>query len=152
MIVLCSLLIVISFYWVIAGFTQFGFMNNGLPSTGFFPTLAGMLVFCLSISCLILYLIRSKKTQDSNTENPMISFIPKKWIPLFLIVYSGIAILIFNYVGTITAIFLICFSWTFVINRKTIAQSLLFSSIVPAAIYLIFVVWLNTPFPKGLLI
>ncbi len=161
MIYICSLFLIISAYWIIEGFVKYGFMTNGLPDVGFFPILAGFMVFLLSLFSLIMAIRKTLSAKTEKTEKEaaedddqygLVSFIPRKWIPLFALAYSIVLILVFYYIGTITAVFLTCFSWSFLVFKKTIVKSLIFSVSVAVVVYLVFVLWLNTPFPKGLLI
>ena len=159
MLVLCLIFLGISLFWIIEGISKYGFMENSLPTMGFFPILAGILVFSLSLVCLIKSIFdyrsgvgRQSKSEDTSSDPLMVSFVPKKWIPLAALIYSGILVLIFYYVGVITAVFLTGMSWMIGICRKSFFKAFIFSIVISAIIYGVFVLWLNTPFPNALLI
>ena len=144
-------------YWVQQGIFVYKFWIKGLPGSGFMPVLFGVLLMVLSGFLLVKDLRR--KIEKSNNTNPpededVISSKPNEkypeWIrPLIPAVYTLLAIGLMVVAGMVPAMFLTAFIWLFFIGKIKLGKSLLISIIITLIVYLVFVLWLRIPFPRG---
>ena len=128
--------IIAGIVYMIMGITKYGVWEGISISGGFMPLVCGgfLTLFC------VLMLISKIKKADS---------IDKKAL---LPVGAMIAILLCNYlVGLLGACIVVGFLWLKFVEKFSWAKSLLVSVVMFAAVYGIFRLWLNVPFPTGLL-
>ncbi|HKM08656.1 MAG TPA: tripartite tricarboxylate transporter TctB family protein [Sphaerochaeta sp.] len=144
-------------YWVQQGIFVYKFWIKGLPGSGFMPVLFGVLLMVLSGFLLIQDLRRkiekSDSTNSSGDEDEISSKPDEKypeWIrPLIPAVYTLLAIGLMVVAGMVPAMFLTAFIWLFLIGKIKLGKSLLISIIITLVVYLVFVLWLRIPFPRG---
>ncbi len=148
-----GLLVFMSVVWGWKSVFEYKLISNGLPANGFFPFFASLIVFCL---CLF-DIIRTIKKKDfikvnKNEESDLLYFLPTWFRPIFVAMYLMINVVIFRYVGVITATFTTCFFWLVFISKEKVLRSVIISVVLSAVIYLVFVFWLRVSFPRGILI
>ena len=96
----------------------------------------------LTLFCVLMLISKIKKGEKADS-------IDKKAL---LPVGAMIAILLCNYlVGLLGACIVVGFLWLKFVEKFSWAKSLLVSVVMFAAVYGIFRLWLNVPFPTGLL-
>lgn len=152
-----GLFIISSILWMILGIVNYGFWGKGLPDDGFFPFLSAALTFSLCVSDLVLHVCKKGKhnpfsQKEKQEDSDVLSFVPQKLKPFFITGYIVLGTFILQYVGVLTATFSMCLVWLVYIARKPVVHSLIYTSVVTVVIYLIFMVWLRIPFPRGFLI
>lgn len=131
------LAIIIGLYWVIQGFVYGLWVQNG-PGGGFLPVIGGLMAILFSLA--VLWKDRKEKAPSGFT-----------WMA-FLPAAALLGMVFFSYlVGLIISIAVFIFLWLIFAEKWNPLNSLVISLGTLVAIYCIFVVWLNVPFPKGLL-
>lgn len=144
-------------YWVQQGIFVYKFWVKGLPGSGFMPVLFGLLLMVLT-GFLLVQIVRKKiKKKDSEVAIEELDDQPTKdtdsypaWLrPLIPALYTLISIGLMVVVGVVPAMFLTAFIWLFFIAKIKIGKSLLVTVIVTLVVYLVFVLWLKIPFPRG---
>lgn len=124
-------------YWVIEGF-RLEVWDRISPGPGFFPVLVGMLTILFSI----LLFKESRMKKNSNMKKEELKWLIKVPLMAFVIVFA------MNYVGTIVALFVFFLLWFKLIEKFNWKKTLILSICIMLVIYLIFVRWLQVPFPK----
>ncbi len=153
------LIFLVGGYWVQQGIFVYKFWLKGVPGSGFLPVLFGTLLMIFSGYLIVLSLRkRSTRTDDGIEEKESADEKPKKaegkyptWIrPLVPAVYTLLAIGLMVVAGVIPAMFLTAFIWLFGISKVKLGKSLLITSIMTLFVFLVFVLWLRIPFPRGI--
>ena len=125
--------------YMLTGILRYGLWKGISISGGFMPLLCGGLVALFSALMLISKIKKGEKAEKMDAE----AFRP---------VGAMVAILLCNYlVGLLGACIVVAFLWLKFIEKYSVGKSLLVSVIMFAAVYGIFRLWLNVPFPEGLL-
>ncbi|MGE4283946.1 MAG: tripartite tricarboxylate transporter TctB family protein [Clostridia bacterium] len=129
---------IISIIFIYLGLTRFGFWQSGRgPMSGFYPSLISIVL--LFISILAFFQAFKEKASVFPKEN-------------WLVALSVILILAGTYLlGMLVSILLYIFFWVRYIEKcswKTTIKSVLF---IGGIVFIVFVLWLGVPFPKGLL-
>ncbi|SFP70053.1 Tripartite tricarboxylate transporter TctB family protein [Oscillibacter sp. PC13] len=125
--------------YMLTGILRYGIWKGISIGGGFMPLLCGGLVTLFSVLMLISKIKKGEKAEK---------FDKKALIP----VGAMIAILLCNYlVSLLGACIVVAFLWLKFIEKYSVRKSLLVSVIMFAAVYGIFRLWLNVPFPEGLL-
>lgn len=130
----CALMGLIALYM---GLFQYGFWIDGGPGGGFLPTLMGVLILILSI----LVIVQKKDGEDNKLEI-------KQFIPAGMII---VATIIINLIGMIGTVFVLVFSWLKFLEKYNYKRSGIISILVTIFIYGVFKLWLQVPFPMGIL-
>jgi hypothetical protein len=129
-----SLLSSLAFIWIYIAITEYGLWNDG-PQGGFMPTLAASILLIFSVVTLC------------SKQNKQITIRLNEFTPvIFIITLIGVT----QVLGLITAIVFMMFLWLRVMAKYPWRFSSITASSVAAVIWLIFVKWLNVPFPTGL--
>lgn len=148
-----TLIFLIGGYWVQQGLLVYKFWLKGVPGSGFMPVIFGAFLMMLS-GFLAFKAVRkrvvgtedagqTKESKGSDAKYPT-------WIrPLVPAVYSMLSIVLMVTVGVIPTIFLTAFIWLLVVSKIRLGKSLFVSLIVTVCVYLVFVLWLRIPFPRG---
>ena len=71
--------------------------------------------------------------------------------PLLAVAITAVYVVVFDDVGAITSVVVLVASWLALVERKSIAVSVLTGVLTGAVVWLLFDKFLKTPFPKGLL-
>ncbi len=131
--------IIASIYWIVMGFTKYGFWVRRGPGGGFLPIIGGIIVLVFSI----LLLLSHRKNKDDKVEFSWLAFLaPAGLLALVLCSYL---------LGMIISMALYIFLWLFICEKYKWTKSALISFCTVAIIYAIFIVWLSVPMPKGVL-
>lgn len=151
-IILSVVLILVSTVWIGIGLFDLGMWIPGVSAdSGFMPVLFGT----LTLVCAVLLLIQSAKkyaardkSQDRKGTFPpdkekLLAFV-KTYAPVPFTIFT---ILCLQYLGLVPAIFLMVLGWMKLMNHFPWGKSVLIAAIVTAAIYGIFDMWLQIPFP-----
>ncbi|MDO5400327.1 MAG: tripartite tricarboxylate transporter TctB family protein [Eubacteriales bacterium] len=126
-------------FYVIMGVTKYGLWAGITINGGFMPAVCGGLV---SILCVLQIITKIKKGVKPDT------FDPKAMVP----VAAMVLILVCNaLIGLLPACMAIAFLWIKFIEKYSWKTSLVVTVILYLATYGIFKLWLNVPFPTGLI-
>lgn len=130
-------LIILGAYWCIEALRIGLWVRKG-PGPGFLPLLAGGL--CILLSLVVLF----KDLKNPESE--------KFDIKALLPVGALVATLLVSYlVGVTISLVIFVFLWLFLFEKLPLRNSLAVAIIWPGVLYAIFVLWLQTPLPQGLL-
>lgn len=131
--------IIAGLFYIYMGATKYGWWDGISIGGGFMPIICGGLVVIFSVLMLISKIKKGEKAEK---------FDKKAFIP----VGAMILILLCNYlVGLIGACAVVAFLWLKIIEKYSWLKSALVSVILFACVYGLFRLWLNVPFPTGLL-
>lgn len=131
------LAIITGLYWVIQGFVYGLWVRNG-PGGGFLPAVGGLMAIVFSLA--VLWKGRKEKAPSGFTWT---AFLPAA-VLLGMVFFSYL-------VGLIISLAVFIFLWLILAEKWNPLNSLAISLGTSVAIYCIFVLWLNVPFPKGIL-
>jgi len=150
-------------YWVQQGLSVYGFWKNNIPGSGFLPVLFGLIVLCLTVVSLIGVIKQRHTTRivalgesnpEATTAQNRVTFkgliASPRIRPLIPSVYTLLAILLMVIVGVVPAMFLTAFVWLFWYSKIALGKSLFISAMVSLFVFLVFVLWLGIPFPRGI--
>jgi len=130
-------LILLGAYWCITA-PSIGLWVRKGPGGGFLPLLAGGL--CILFSLYIL--IKDWKKEAGDRFSPM-ALIP---------IGALMGVILLSYlIGVALSIVIFIFLWLYFFEKMPLKNSVLVSILWPGALYAVFVLWLQTPLPKGLL-
>lgn len=121
------------------GFFKYGFWNNIIGTLpGFFPTIIGTLLFVISI----LAFVQSFKDEDNPSKK-------ENWFPVLAVVLILASTFIFGLYISLAAFMIYWVRFYEKCSWKTtiITFSIMFVIVVGA-----FGMWLNIPFPKGIIL
>lgn len=127
----------IGFYFLYNGWFKYGFWRDGAPNGGFIPVIFGALTLVLSI----MEIIQSKKEEGSK-------IVLRQFIPPAVIV---LAVFLINILGMLIVLLAMVIAWLRFLERYSYLKSAIIGICVTAFIYGVFVMWLQVPFPTGLL-
>lgn len=144
-------------YWVQQGITVYKFWHKGLPGSGFMPALFGMFLMVLTGSLAVAAVKKKMLETGKGTkgETPHEDSKESKekyptWIkPLIPAVYIVFSITLMVTVGVLPAMFLTAFIWLVCISKIKLVKSFLISLIITLCVFVVFVLWLKIPFPRG---
>lgn len=126
-------------FYVYMGATKYGWWKGISISGGFMPIVCGALLILFSVLMLIAKLKKKEKAEKIN---------PKVFIPMG----AMILILLLNHlVGLVGACIVVAFLWLKLIEKYSWVKSTVVSVILFVCVYGIFRMWLNVPFPTGLI-
>lgn len=130
-------LILVGAYWCYEAFNIGLWVRKG-PGGGFMPLLAGGL--CILFSLILLIQDRKEK---AGTGFNKVALLP----------IGALAVIILSsyLIGIALSVVIFIFLWLFLFEKMPLLNSVLVSILWPGALYAIFVLWLQTPLPKGLL-
>lgn len=132
-------LILLGAYWCVTAVSIGLWVRKG-PGGGFMPMLAG----ALSILFSLIILFQDWKKDASEDEKFKLAAL----IPIGALLGTILA----SYVlGVAISIVIFIFLWLRFFEKMPIVNSIMVAIIWPAVLYGVFVVWLQTPLPKGLL-
>jgi len=119
------------------GISEYEFWRTTVPGGGFMPVLVGGLV----ILVIILTIVDKKSKQKFKIEG-------KAFIPVTAI----LAMLVLNsLIGLIPALTAMVFVWLKWFEKYPLKTAIITTVLTSTFTYAIFGVWLNVPFPTGLL-
>lgn len=153
-IVLSLVLIVLSVVWAWIGIFRLGLWIPGVSAdSGFIPTVFSV----VTLICAVVMLVQAIKKRNagkgpavsgeaeasSGTKEKVLAFVRKYSVVLF----GAFGALCLQFLGLIPMSFLLIFGWLKLMSRSAWVKSIAIAAIVTVAIYLIFDVWLQIPFP-----
>ena len=118
--------------------------DAGQPGSGYMPFGLGVMLAVLS-----LWLVLSNLGPDGVHEPFWPSGAWKR--PLLAVAITAAYAVVFDDVGAITSVVVLVACWLALVERKSIAVSVLTGVLTGAVVWLLFDKFLKTPFPKGLL-
>ena len=124
-------------YWVVESLKLQLWVRRG-PGGGFLPLIAGIL--CVFFSLFVL--IKEWKKEDNS------KFDKAALLPIGALLG---AILLTYLIGMFLSMIVFMFAWLFWVEKMGLKKSLLVSIIWPGVLYSVFVLWLQSPLPKGML-
>lgn len=131
--------IIAGLFYIYMGAVEYGWWKGISISGGFMPIICGGLVVIFSVLMLVKK-IRSKEKME------------KIDIKALLPVGAMALILLLNYLlGLIGACIIVAFLWLKFVEKYAWLKSLVISVVMFICVYGIFRMWLNVPFPTGLL-
>jgi putative tricarboxylic transport membrane protein len=129
------------------GALQYGDIRKEIPNPGFFPLLGGSILLLLSLTNLIIALLRPGEEKAER-------FFPYPFsLKRILLLLSSLIlfVVVLDYLGTlITSFVLIVFLLRYLEPQKWWV-TVLTAGLVTVVFYLLFVVLLNVQLPKGIL-
>lgn len=123
--------------WFAYGLTNYGWWGDNGPASGFFPAIIGVILAGVSIIAFFDGLKQSPPEYIKASYHPLIAAIAT----------VGGAMVI----GFFPALLLYILGWLKLYEKYNWKRSLSISVITSAVCYGIFVMWLQVPFPSGLL-
>ncbi|MDY0290065.1 MAG: tripartite tricarboxylate transporter TctB family protein [Sphaerochaeta sp.] len=144
-------------YWVQQGITVYKFWYKGLPGSGFMPVLFGLFLMALTgflagiaVKKRVLETGKGAMVETQHEESKKSDDTYPSWIkPLVPAVYIMFAIILMVTVGVLPAMFLTAFIWLVGISKIKLVKSFLISLIITLCVFVVFVLWLKIPFPRG---
>ncbi|MGB9826353.1 MAG: tripartite tricarboxylate transporter TctB family protein [Desulfofundulus sp.] len=131
---------VVGLYWFLQGLA-YGYWIDMGPGPGFIPVLFGSLTVILSIS-LFLQTLRQKGEAMSAGEVRTI---------LLVSAAVGVTIFLMHILGAFTSLGLFLVAWLCLLEHYRLLAALKIAVPTILVAYLVFVVWLQVPFPTGFL-
>lgn len=153
-IVLSLVLIVLSAVWAWIGIFRLGLWIPGVSAdSGFIPTVFS----AVTLICAVIMLVQAIKKRAAGQTSPVaegasassaakakvLAFIRKYSVVLF----GAFGALCLQFLGLIPMSFLLIFGWLKLMSQYAWVKSIAVAAIVTVAIYLVFDVWLQIPFP-----
>lgn len=131
--------IIAGIFYIFMGISKYVLWKGISIGGGFMPFICGAALVLLSI----LMLIDKRKRADNPAKIKSKVFLP---------VGAMILILLLNYIlGLVGACIAVSFLWLKFVEKYSLLKSAGSSVILLIFIYFIFCIWLNVPFPRGLL-
>ena len=127
---------VLSAVWIYMGVFQYGFWAEGVPGGGFVPAIFGGITLILCLTLLV------KGKGNAVTINKTVYF------PIFVVVAVVVATFL---TGMTAALIIMVFSWLRFYEKYTSIRSGIISIVIVGFIFGIFGLWLQVPFPTGIL-
>lgn len=125
--------------FIIMGVNDYGLWKGISISGGFMPLFVGTLIILFSVALLIAKFRRKEKAEKID---------PKAFIP----VGAMLLILVLNWlIGLMGACVVMSLLWLRFVEKYSWKTSIITTICIFAATYGIFKLWLNVPFPTGLL-
>ena len=119
--------------------------DHGQPGSGFMPFGLGVILGILAI-CLIATNLGPEDRQIPFWE-------PKAWLrPLLAIFITAGYVVVFDDIGAITSVVVLVTGWLLLVERKSVLVSASTGVLTGLVVYLVFERFLQTPFPRGLLL
>lgn len=131
--------IIAGLFYIFMGSSKYVLWKGISIGGGFMPFICGIAIIILSVFMLIAK--RKRADEPAKIE-------PKVFLP----VGAMILILLFNYIlGLVGSCIAVAFLWLKFVEKYSLLKSVGASVILLIFIYAIFCIWLNVPFPRGLL-
>ena len=125
-------------FWLIYGLTRYGWWGDSGPRSGFFPAIIGSILFVVSILALVGGL---------KSESPR--YLGAGFHPFFAAVAVVSAALI---IGLFPALTVFILMWIKFYEKYGWFKTLVTTGITIALFYGIFSLWLQVPFPEGVIL
>lgn len=131
------IIVLIGSFSIYKGIADYGFWSRTVPGGGFMPVLMGVLLILISLLIILDKKVRVKLAFDRTGL-----------IPVVAIIGALISNLVFGLIPSVT---LMIFGWMKFVEKYSFKTSLIITVLTSTITYAIFGVWLNVPFPTGLL-
>lgn len=131
-----ALILLMSAYWFYSGWFVYGVWYAGGLGGGFMPVLSSSLAAIFAIALLI-------KGDAAAKAVPWSAFIPVAMVAL--------AVTLSHAIGLLPAIGIMLFVWVWLLERYPLGRALFIAACPMVAIYGVFRLWLQVPFPTGTL-
>lgn len=125
-------------------FIYFGIVEYGIwdekrgPLGGFFPVIISVVLLLVSVLAIVQSFKEDKVVYEK--EN---------WLP----VGGMIAMIVAAYIiGMVPSVLIYLVLWLRIIEKSSWKQTLIVTGIVGTIVYGVFVLWLNIPFPQGMIL
>jgi len=142
-IIIAIIEIVVAIIWIQQGIIQYGFWINGKPGGGFVPVIFASLILVISFFIILREIILRKNNKRTYYRFKSINFIPA--------LAAMIGIFMIYLLGIVAAVFLLTVLWMHYLSKYSWTKTIIWSSLFSLFIYCVFQVWLNVPFPEGLI-
>lgn len=131
--------IVAGLFYIIYGLGKYGWWEGISISGGFMPVVCGSFVVVCATLMLIDKIRKKEKAEKFNVR----ALIP---------VGAMLLILVCNYfIGMLGACVLVMFLWLRFFEKYSWLKSAVISAVIFVGVFAIFRLWLNVPFPKGII-
>ena len=118
--------------------------DHGQPGSGFMPFGLGVILAVLAVTLIATNLGKDEKTEPF--------WQPGSWMrPLLAVFITAVYIIVFDDIGAITSVTVLVMGWLYFVEHKGIAMSVGTGVLTGLVVYLVFDLFLQTPFPRGLL-
>jgi hypothetical protein len=124
--------------WVVYGLTKYRWWDSNGPASGFFPSIVGVLLACVSIIAIL----------DGRKLKPP-TYLKASYHPLAAAIATVVSTLL---IGFFPALFVYLLGWLKLYEKYGWKLSLSVSVITTLCCYGIFVLWLKVPFPMGFIV
>jgi putative tricarboxylic transport membrane protein len=132
--------------WLIAESLKYDYMTTYTPGPGFHPFWLGICLGLLSLF-LIFSTFRRKDTEEEKR-----SYLPGKKalvrVGLILIITTGMAVGMTR-LGFVLSTFVFITLILLILEKFTVVKSILYSTLLSGAVFLIFRTWLGVDLPRG---
>ncbi len=134
----------IALLYTYSAFTDLTFLTvSGRLGPGFFPRIIGGL---LVAACLYNLVVARRAEPDGGEVSN------GDWrVAIGIFALSAAFVALLEVVGGLLAMVLFLLAALFILNRGRLVQNLAISLLLPAAVYLMFDVWLKASMPRGLI-
>lgn len=129
--------ILIGGYWAYEGI-RLGWWDRIAPGAGFLPLMVGVLMVALGIALVIR---NWHKPKDPLTK------LEQKWIILMPMLIA-IVVVVMEYIGAMLSLSLFLIAWFIYFEKFSLIRTLHVTFWIMLVTNLIFVQWLDVPFPK----
>lgn len=131
--------IIFGLFYVFMGVTKYGIWEGKTILGGFLPTVCGGF---LAILCILMIISKIKRGEKG------VAFDKVALLPVIAMI---VILLVNTLVGLLPACIVVSLLWLRFVEKYSWKTSIIASVILFAFMYAIFSMWLNVPFPKGLL-
>jgi putative tricarboxylic transport membrane protein len=134
----------IAMFYTYAAFADLSFLSStGRLGPGFFPRIIGIL---LTATCAYSLFVEAGRRNGRNEEEAGVQWA----ITATVVGFSAAFVLLLEILGGLPAMILFMLAMLSLLNRGRILQNVAVSLLLPAALYMMFHVWLKASFPEGL--
>ena len=120
-------------------------LEGGQPGSGFMPLAVAILLAGLSVALLVAHRAPDRE------RVPL--WEGRAWLqPLLAIAMTALFAVVFDEVGAITSVAVLVAGWLRLVGRKPVPVAVVTGLLTAAAVHVVFVRLLQTPFPRGLVL
>jgi heme/copper-type cytochrome/quinol oxidase subunit 4 len=118
--------------------------DHGQPGSGFMPFGLGVILAVLS-----LWLIVANRGPE---ERHVPFWERRSWLsPLLAVLITSVFTVVFDDIGAITSVVVLVACWLYFVERKRVAVATITGILTGLVVWLLFELFLQTPFPRGVL-
>ncbi len=134
--------------WIILESQKFMYLSKFGPGPGFFPFWLGIILAGFSLFAFANTIVRKKTEEDAAPRLPGWHSLGR--LALIRLILVGFA-LIMKPLGFIPTVFLFVAVILFAMEGDSLLKSIFYGAVFSAAVFLIFIYWLEVDLPKGFL-